>query len=382
MPRQERVKTNYPGVYYVEAKRLGTPSRSERIYYIYYRRNGKIVEEKAGRQFADDMTPARAAGMRVRRIEGDPSNKERREAKKAAAQAKSAKWTIDRLWQEYKKHKKGEVKGIATDENRYQNHIEPTFAGREPRELCPLDIERLRRDLRKKNPEIADATIRNVLELLRRIINFGVNMQLCSPMSFKLKLPALNNERTEDLTPEQLSHLLKAIDQDEDIQAGNLMRMALFTGMRRGELFKLKWHHVDFDRGFLSLEDPKGGLDQKIPLNDMARQVLENHPRSEGFPFVFPGRYPNKPRKDIRRPVNRIKKKAQLPKDFRPLHGLRHAYASMMASSGKVDMYTLQKLLTHKSPQMTMRYAHLRDEVLKRASNVASELFQQALPSD
>jgi integrase len=49
----------------------------------------------------------------------------------------------------------------------------------------------------------------------------------------------------------------------------------------------------------------------------------------------------------------------------------------MLASSGKVDMYTLQKLLTHKSPQMTQRYAHLRDEALKRASDTAGNLFNQ-----
>jgi integrase len=34
--------------------------------------------------------------------------------------------------------------------------------------------------------------------------------------------------------------------------------MALYTGMRRGELFKLKWDHVDFDRGFINIVDPKG----------------------------------------------------------------------------------------------------------------------------
>lgn len=35
---------------------------------------------------------------------------------------------------------------------------------------------------------------------------------------------------------------------------------------------------------------------------------------------------------------------AGLPADFRPLHGLRHVFATMLASSGKVDMFTLQKL--------------------------------------
>ena len=61
----------------------------------------------------------------------------------------------------------------------------------------------------------------------------------------------MNNLKTEDLTPEQLSALMAAIDEDHDIQAANFMRMALFTGMRRGELFKLQWDDVDFDRGFI-----------------------------------------------------------------------------------------------------------------------------------
>jgi hypothetical protein len=47
----------------------------------------------------------------------------------------------------------------------------------------------------------------------------------------------------------------------------------------------------------------------------------------------------------------------------------------MLASSGEVDMYTLQKLLTHKSPLMTQRYAHLRDDALKRASKLAGRLI-------
>jgi integrase len=53
----------------------------------------------------------------------------------------------------------------------------------------------------------------------------------------------------------------------------------------------------------------------------------------------------------------------------------------MLASSGKVDLYTLQKLLTHKSPQMTQRYAHLRDEALKRASDLAGSLIDEVMSS-
>jgi integrase len=144
-------------------------------------------------------------------------------------------------------------------------------------------------------------------------------------------------------------------------------------------MFNLKWEDIDFQRGFIHIRNPKGGRDQTIPLNDATRELLLNHPRTNS-PYVFPGRGGAK-RTDIKKQVNRIKQTAGLPKDFRALHGLRHTYASMLASSGQVDMYTLQKLLTHKSPLMTQRYAHLRDEALKKASNLAGDLIEQSLRS-
>ncbi len=101
------------------------------------------------------------------------------------------------------------------------------------------------------------------------------------------------------------------------------MRLALYTGMRRGEMFKLKWNDIDFQRGFIAIKNPKGGVSQKIPLNEQARQVLENHPKTEGKENVFL-RPDGEPFTDIRRRVNPIKQAAGIPDDFRALHGLRH----------------------------------------------------------
>lgn len=95
--------------------------------------------------------------------------------------------------------------------------------------------------------------------------------------------------------------------------------------------------------------------------------------------YIFPGRDGGH-REDFVMAKRRVRDKAGLPKDFRPLHGLRHNFASQLASSGKVDMYTLQKLLTHESSEMTQRYAHLADEALKRAASVSDEIFNQ--PTD
>ncbi len=376
MPALKRVKTNYPGVVYVEGVSPVT-GKPERVYYIRYRRAGKQIEEKAGRQYSDDMTAARAAGLRATRIRGlEKSNEETRLEEKAAREADDDRWTITRLWEEYKKTNPG-LRGIVTDQNRFHLHIAVGLGDKEPKGLVPLDIDRLRLKLGKEHKP---GTVKNALELLRRIINFGIKKQLCEGPSFKIEMPTVHNIKTEDLTPEQLAALLEAIDEDENIQAANFMRLVLFTGMRRGELFKLQWDHVDFDRGFINIINPKGGPSQKIPLNASARELLESHPRSESE-YVFPGRDGGR-RVDIKKQVNRIKERAGLPKDFRALHGLRHVYASMLASSGEVDMYTLQKLLTHKSPLMTQRYAHLRDDALKRASNLAGDLINRAANGD
>ncbi len=77
--------------------------------------------------------------------------------------------------------------------------------------------------------------------------------------------------------------------------------------------------------------------------------------------------------------LKRIKEAANLPADFRPLHGLRHTYASWLASSGKVDLFTLQKLMTHGSPQMTQRYAHLADEAVKKAASVIDDCMADCM---
>jgi site-specific recombinase XerD len=49
-------------------------------------------------------------------------------------------------------------------------------------------------------------------------------------------------------------------------------------------------------------------------------------------------------------------------------HTLRHTYASWLVMGG-VDLYTIQKLMGHKSHQMTQRYAHLAPEHLEKAVN-------------
>ena len=368
----KRFRTDYPGIFYRTAKRIGGKG-TEKVYYAKYKVDGKTVETKIGRQFADDMTPAKASRIRGELIEG---KRETRKQKREREAAESDKWTISKLWESYKSA--NPIKGIVTDQNRYDNFLKVPFGKKEPKDIIPLDVDRLRiKMLRTKKP----ATVRNALELLRRICNYGANKQLCYGLSFRIQMPQVNNLKTEDLTPDQLKNLLETIDADPDIQAGNMMRLVLATGMRRGELFRLQWSDIDFERGFIHLRDPKGKVNQTIPMNATSRTILKGHPKTKRSAYVFPGLRGNQ-RVDVKKAVNRIKNAAGLSDDFRALHGLRHTYASALASSGLVDLFTLQRLLTHKSPQMTMRYAHLRDDALQRGACIADDILENAMTSN
>ncbi|MBI9112749.1 site-specific integrase [Maridesulfovibrio ferrireducens] len=366
----KRIRTSYPGVFYREGKRAGTGNAIEKIYYIVFKKDGKTLEEKVGRQFQDDMTPARAVRIRAERLEG--KRKSRKEIRDDKIQEESG--TISKLWDAFYEAKQAN-KSIRNDYYLWKAHLEKDFGKKQHQELVTLDVDRLRHRLTKKG--LAPATIKHAIVLLKRIINYSVQRGLCPSIDasrLHFEMPKINNIKTEDLTTEQLKALLKVLNESPNQQVANLMQMALYTGMRRGELFRLRWKDIDFKRGFITLKDPKSGVDQKIPLNQAARQVLKNHERSTSD-YVFPGA-DDGARKDCRRATAIIKKEAGLPKDFRPLHGLRHVYASMLASSGKVDLYTLQKLMTHKSSAMTQRYAHLRDDALQRASDVAGDIFE------
>ena len=73
--------------------------------------------------------------------------------------------------------------------------------------------------------------------------------------------------------------------------------------------------------------------------------------------------------------IDRIKKEAALPRHFRPFHGLRHHYAVLLASSGEFNLDQIGQLLTHKSSDITRRYAHYLPESQRRAADRAAAII-------
>lgn len=364
-PSKVRHKTSYHGVYFVESTKK-VRNKQEKIFYIYYYKNGKQYEESVGRQYRDDMTPARASVIRSSRINGNtlPNSEKRR---KRLPERK----TLNYLWDIYKE-RKHLIKSIKNDGYRYEKYIREPFGDKTPEEITPDEIDLLTKKLLKK---LKPQTVKHILVQIKRVINFAYSLHISQPLNFKIDMPKFDNMKTEFLTEDQYASLLEVLDKEENVGAACLMKIALFTGIRKMDILRLEWRDIDFDRGFVYLRTPKGMIAEYIPLNESTREVFESLNPKHGKVLIFPNKDGRlRDRTSFSKPLKRIIEIAGIPKDFRPMHGLRHTFASDLASSGEVDLYTLQKLMGHKSPKMTQRYAHLRDETLKKASAVTDAL--------
>ena len=96
--RKRQSVVGYAGVYFVEVPR-STGHGLEKVYYIRYRKQGKLIEEKVGGQYRDNMTAAKASSIRGLRMEGkDASNEEKRAAVRAAKMTEESRYSFNRLW--------------------------------------------------------------------------------------------------------------------------------------------------------------------------------------------------------------------------------------------------------------------------------------------
>jgi integrase len=365
-------KNRWNGVY-----KLETRHPSDIVYYITYKVEGRKVWEKVGTK-SQGITPQIAADIRAERLRKALHGEAVKTAKDVRREKLQHDQTLDEVAKAYFESKGDSLKGVVTDKNRYDKHIKPTFGSRRVSSLNELDIVRVKRSM----PSHKAATVWNTLELLRRLCNYGAKSRLSPPLRFVIEMPDRNNAKPEYLLADQHERLIEVLESWPSQDVARMVKLAMITAMRKGEIFALKDSDIDRHQGLVTLREPKSGKLEYVYLSKDALTILKEQEvwRDEHFPgssYLFPGRK-GKKRVDCSAD-SRIKVAAGLPEDFRLFHGLRHHLAVRAINEGE-DIGLVSELLRHKSSEFTrQRYAQFLPDTVRTAAERASKLAQQGV---
>jgi integrase len=234
--------------------------------------------------------------------------------------------------------------------------------------ITRADIEKYQAELmnkesRRKLP-FKPATVNRRMACLRHLFSKAVEWKVIqNHPCHGVKQFKENNRRLRYLTAEECSILLDASPTPDLKQ---MIELALHTGLRKSEVFRLKWEHVNLRQEYLEILDQKNGEYSTIPLDKRAVEILRSIPRRFDSPYVFTGKIKGQPYWDLKRQFEEAVKAAKL--EDVTFHTLRHTAASHMVMSG-VPLATVKEILRHKDFEMTLRYAHLSSEHTRAAMN-------------
>ncbi|MGH8644168.1 MAG: tyrosine-type recombinase/integrase [Gammaproteobacteria bacterium] len=157
----------------------------------------------------------------------------------------------------------------------------------------------------------------------------------------------------------------------------DFIRLAINTGMRRGELLGLEWERLDLEANLIHLNahHTKAGKRRSVPLNAEAREAIMERAcfraqHCPASPWVFCDRSGRRIG-EVKHSFATACKRARIVA-FR-IHDLRHTCAAWLVSAG-VPLAEVRDLLGHSSITMTERYAHLAPENVRAAVAVLDRL--------
>lgn len=351
-------------------------------YYIEYKRGKRV---KVGR--ADAITPAQARELGRTILAGvyqgvDPADK------RQLAQAQTYEQFLK---QTYKPWLESNLRtGTATFERLIKSF--PEFHNLKLHEIHPFLVEKWRS--RRLKDGVKPTSINRELADLRACLSRAAHWGLVDSQPLQNVKPCKVDSRPNIrfLSSSEEKMLREKLDGRESELVGNrttanqwraergyalyptleglafadylkpAVLLSLNTGLRRGELFSLKWADVDFAQKNLTVtgEAAKTGRTRHVPLNEEAMTILLKWKQQAGLKsvYVFSGKS-GEPFHDVRKSWHGLLTKAEI-KNFR-WHDLRHTFASKLVMAG-VDLNTVRELLGHSDYKMTLRYAHLAPE--------------------
>ena len=280
-----------------------------------------------------------------------------------------------------------------------QKHLKPALGAARLETLDTHTIQRFYNSLIASG--LSPKTVKNVHGILHCALQQAIACDyIYRNPADACKLPKVTKPEIKPLEPEEIARLLKEAEQDDYC---NLFIVAMFTGMRQGELLGLAWECVDFQTGIITvkqqmqckdgkyfLETPKSGKNRTIlpaPIvmdalrNQMERQRKEQEQAGKmwdnQFNLVFTdalGKY--LVRRTVVKHFKKISQRAGISDDAR-FHDLRHSFAVSSLYAGD-DIKTVQANLGHATAQFTLDvYGHVTQKMRQESANRMQKFYEQ-----
>ncbi|MEX0279855.1 MAG: tyrosine-type recombinase/integrase [Arenibacterium sp.] len=263
---------------------------------------------------------------------------------------------------------------VRNDQAMLHRYVLPKLGTLRVVEVTTQDIQKLHIQMRE-TPYQANRT----LSLLSKMFELSVRWE------WRVDNPARGVEKFQEekrdrwLSDQELERLMAALAAHPNQIAADAIKLQLLTGARIGEILNAKWTDFDLERRVWT--KPSHHTKQKrrehLPLSTVACELLikMQEDRGELSNWLFPGRSPDSPYKDLKAFWRSVTKTADL-KDYR-IHDNRHTHASHLVSSG-LSLPIVGRLLGHTNPSTTQRYAHLSDDPLRQAAEIMGKKIKSS----
>ena len=327
--------------------------------------------------------------QREARLKLDQAKRERADGTLVVASMTLEKW-LDMWLEEIADLKPQTRRGYRS---KIETYIKPVLGKRRLTELRPEHIRLMH--ARMRGDGLAEASVRQAHAILKRALKVAVHEgKLAVSPAERMESPGTETAERERLTVAQARQVLTA--------AGDDARwwLALYCGMRQGEVLGLRWCDVDFDRHVLRVEqtlqvDDDGALTFGTPKSRSSRRLIPlppvvearlrlrwigsglTDPTAEELVFPGPNGGPRQPKRDWqawRDLLDRATVPPMAPIPLVALHSARNTAASVMEAAG-VPARIVSQILGHAQVSTTHGYQDAELERLAQALSAAGELL-------
>jgi integrase/recombinase XerD len=179
--------------------------------------------------------------------------------------------------------------------------------------------------------------------------------------NFMFVRPKKENKLPNVLGPKEVIRILFAV---ENRKHRALLFLVYSSGLRVGEVVRLRLNDLDLERRTLHVRQGKGKKDRMTVLSHSAIEVVQQYiDQTKPENWLFPGQYPNKhlSERTVQKVFEAAVKIAKVKKDV-SVHSLRHSFATHLLEDG-IDIRYIQELLGHQSTRTTEIYTHVAGRI-------------------